>query len=189
MPNFQGSINQVLGMAGAFKKIGDAKPASPEEIEEAKRQQELSSLERRSSALDSAMKEAAQSSFATDERTVQGKVVKEIAKEQERVARRQFMLDPSRESWKRYITTRSFASDEPMAVFDEPLEEIEIERQEMAMQDMERKRRAMAAQKKSSSDYIGNLPTSLGGKVKDLDPKLQEQIRQKYMEDNDGEQE
>ena len=188
MPNFQGAENQVLGMAGAFKKIGDAKPASPEEIAEANKQQELSTLEKQSSALDSAMKEASQSSFATDERTAPGKVVKEIAKEQQEVARRQFMLDPSRESWKRYMTTRSFASDEPVAVF-EGGEEPEIERQEMAMQDMERKRRAMAAQKKSSSDYIGNLSTSLGGKVKDLDPKLQEKIRQKYMEDNDGKQE
>lgn len=188
MPNFQGAVNQVIGMAGAFRKMDEMKPATPEEVEEAKRQQELSSLERQSSALDSAMEEAAQSSFSTDERTAPGKVVKEIAKEQQEVARRQFMLDPSRESWKRYITTRSFASDEPVAVF-EGEEEPEIERQEMAMQDMERKRRAMAAQKKSSSDYIGNLPISLGGKVKDLDPKLQEQIRQKYMEANDGEQE
>lgn len=189
MPNFQGSINQVLGMAGAFKKIDEVKPATPEEVEEAKKQQELSTLEKQSSVLDSAMKEASQSSFATDERTAPGKVVKEIAKEQQEVARRQFMLDPSRESWKRYITTRSFASDEPVAVFDEPLEETEIERQEMAMQDMERKRRAMAAQKKSSSDYIGNLPISLGGKVKDLDPTLKEQIIKKYMEANNGEQE
>ena len=189
MPNFQGAINQVIGMAGAFKKMDEMKPATPEEIEEAKRQQELSTLERQSSALDSAMKEAAQHNFATDERTVPGKVVKEIAKEQQGVAKRQFMLDPSRESWKRYMTTRSFASDEPVLVFDEPLEEIEIERQEMAMQDMERKRRARAAQKKSSSDYIGNLPTSLGGKVKDLDPALKEQIIAKYMEANDGEQE
>lgn len=188
MPNFQGAVNQVLGMAGAFKKIDEVKPATPEEVAEAKKQQELQTLEKQSSALDSAMQEASQSSFATDERTAPGKVVKEIAKEQQEVARRQFMLDPSRESWKRYITTRSFASDEPFAVF-EGGEEPEIERQEMAMQDMERKRRAMAAQKKSSSDYIGNLPTSLGGKVKDLDPKLQEQIRQQYMEANNGKQE
>lgn len=188
MPNFQGAVNQVIGMAGAFKKMDEMKPATPEEVEEAKRQQELSSLERQSSALDSAMQEAAQSKFATDERTSPGKVVKEIAKEQQQVARRQFMLDPSRESWKRYIESRSFANDEPVAVFDEPLEETEIERQEMAMQDMERKRRAMAAQKKSSSDYIGNLPISLGGKVKDLDPKLQEQVIKRYMEANNGEQ-
>lgn len=187
MPNFQGAINQVLGMAGAFKKIDEVKPATPEEVEEAKKQQELSTLEKQSNALDSAMKEAAQSSFATDERTAPGKVVKEIAKEQQEVARRQFMLDPSRESWKRYITTRSFASDEPVAVF-EGGEEPEIERQEMAMQGMERKRRAMAAQKKSSSDYIGNLPTSLGGKVKDLDPALREQVIKKYMEANNGKQ-
>ena len=188
MPNFQGAINQVIGMAGAIKKMEEMKPASPEEVEEAKRQQELSALERQSSALDSAMKEAAQHNFATDERTAPGKVVKEIAKEQQGVAKRQFMLDPSRESWKRYIESLSFASDEPVAVF-EGGEEPEIERQEMAMQDMERKRRAMAAQKKSSSDYIGNLSTSLGGKVKDLDPTLKEKIIAKYMEANDGKQE
>lgn len=187
MPNFQGAVNEVFDKAGRFKKLSELKPASPEEIAEANKQQELSTLEKQSSVLDSAMKEASQSSFATDERTAPGKVVKEIAKEQQEVARRQFMLDPSRESWKRYITTRSFASDEPVAVF-EGGEEPEIERQEMAMQDMERKRRAMAAQKKSSSDYIGNLPTSLGGKVKDLDPTLKEQIIAKYMEANDGEQ-
>ena len=57
------------------------------------------------------------------------------------------------------------------------------------LQELERKRRAMAAQKKSSSDYIGNLPTNLGGKVKDLDPVLKEQIIKKYMEANNGEQE
>ena len=37
--------------------------------------------------------------------------------------------------------------------------------------------------------YIEELPTDLGGKVKDLDPTLREQIISKYMEANDGKQE
>ena len=34
MPNFQGAVNRVLGMAGALKKIGGKKPSSLEEQQE-----------------------------------------------------------------------------------------------------------------------------------------------------------
>lgn len=184
MPNFQGAVNQVLGMAGAFKKIDEVKPSTPEEIAEANKQQELESLGRKSEVLKQAAEVAGKGVQADVDGTVANLTSKDIAKEQTEVARRQFELDPTQERYQTYSKLRSASYDVPLARF--PADE---EAQDIAASRVESQVRAKQKQKDSMRKHIEGLPISLGGKVKDLDPTLKEQIIAKYMEANDGKQE
>ena len=178
MPNFQGAINQVLGMAGAFKKIDDAKPASPEEVAEARKQQELESLDRKSKVLEQAAEVAGKGLQADVEGTVANLTSKDIAKEQTEVARRQFELDPTQERYKNYSLLRSAGYDAPLMKLPADPDEI---RAEQAMAEAEAKQEAMRKNLERRRQHIMNMRTSLGGRVGDFKEPLRSMVIDEYM--------
>ena len=159
--SIQGDINQALGTLGALATF------SPQLQEHAENMAENRKLNKRQKALDAKI-EAATSSG----KELTPEVEEDLAKEARDIAKRRFELKPSAETYEAYNQELS-----------------RLDKMSQAMSRVGRQSEAKKTQKDSMRRYIEELPTDLGGKVKDLDPTLREQIISKYMEANDGKQE
>ena len=200
--SIQGDINQALGTLGALATF------SPQLQEHAENMAEKRKIKKEEKAL----KEQGEA-IASSNNSIRPEVEEDINKRTRELARRKFELNPSSETYSEYAKTLptkikedpEILHEERMAgVQDEARRKAEydnayreaynqelsrLDKMSQAMSRVGRQAEAKKTQKDSMRRYIEELPTDLGGKVKDLDPTLREQIISKYMEANDDKQE
>lgn len=192
MPNFQGAVNEVINQAGLYSSLAGGPQDLKERIRLGKEEKvvdkQLQNVGRDIADAGKRVKEAKASGDYSYAREL-SKRVKEQGQELSRLAEsslgireRQYQLNPTKENYDAVMTARTRMST---------IKEMDSlrEKQELAMNRMREQAQAKKTQKDSMRKYIEELPTDLGGKVKDLDPTLREQIISKYMEANDGKQE
>lgn len=192
MPNFQGAVNEVINQAGLYSSLAGGPQDLKERIRLGKEEKvvdkQLQNVGRDIADAGKRVKEAKASGDYSSAREL-SKRVKEQGQELSRLAEsslgireRQYQLNPTKENYDAVMTARTRMST---------IKEMDSlrEKQELAMNRMREQAQAKKTQKDSMRKYIEELPTDLGGKVKDLDPTLREQIISKYMEANDGKQE
>ena len=200
--SIQGDINQALGTLGALATF------SPQLQEHAENMAEKRKIKKEEKAL----KEQGEA-IASSNNSIRPEVEEDINKRTRELARRKFELNPSAETYSEYAKTLpakikedpEILHEERMAgVQDEARRKAEydnayreaynqelsrLDKMRQAMSRVGRQSEAKKTQKDSMRRYIEELPIDLGGKVKDLDPTLREQIISKYMEANNGKQE
>ena len=192
MPNFQGAVNEVINQAGLYSSLAGGPQDLKERIRLGKEEKvvgkQLQNVGRDIADAGKRVKEAKASGDYSSAREL-SKRVKEQGQELSRLAEsslgireRQYQLNPTKENYDAVMTART-----RMSTIKE--RDSLREKQELAMNRMREQAQAKKTQKDSMRKYIEELPTDLGGKVKDLDPTLREQIISKYMEANDGKQE
>lgn len=192
MPNFQGAVNEVINQAGLYSSLAGGPQDLKERIRLGKEEKvvgkQLQNVGRDIADAGKRVEEAKASGDYSSAREL-SKRVKEQGQELSRLAEssldireRQYQLNPTKENYDAVMTARTRMST---------IKEMDSlrEKQELAMNRMREQAQAKKTQKDSMRKYIEELPTDLGGKVKDLDPTLREQIISKYMEANDGKQE
>lgn len=192
MPNFQGAVNEVINQAGLYSSLAGGPQDLKERIRLGKEEKvvdkQLQNVGRDIADAGKRVKEAKASGDYSSAREL-SKRVKEQGQELSRLAEsslgireRQYQLNPTKENYDAVMNARTRMST---------IKEMDSlrEKQELAMNRMREQAQAKKTQKDSMRKYIEELPTDLGGKVKDLDPTLREQIISKYMEANDGKQE
>ena len=146
----------------------------------------------------------------------QGKELERVKGDITDIRERRYQLSPSEKNYEAYMKAKSRTGTKPLSedpeiihgmrmagVTDEARRAAEydhayreaynqefsrIDKMSQAMSRAGRQSEAKGTQKDNIRKHIEGLPTSLGGKVKDLDPTLKEQIIAKYMEANDGKQ-
>lgn len=199
--SIQGDINQALGTLGALATF------SPQLQEHAENMAEKRKIKKEEKAL----KEQGEA-IASSNSSIRPEVEEDINKRTRELARRKFELNPSSETYSEYAKTLptkikedpEILHEERMAgVQDEARRKAEydnayreaynqelsrLDKMSQAMSRVGRQSEAKKTQKDSMRKYIEELPIDLGGKVKDLDPTLREQIISKYMEANNGKQ-
>lgn len=176
MPNFQSSINQMLGTAGVLaglSGIPQRKAAEKAEIEKEKATQ--AALDKREQVLAEAADVAGRGIQADVPGTVAYQTSQDIAKERAEVARQQFERNPSRDTYRKYSMLRSMGYNMPISIL--PADE---EAQSSAMDRVGKQQEAMKKQKRNFMDYLAQQSTSLGGTIGDLPKDLQKQIASQY---------
>lgn len=147
----------------------------------------------------------------------QGKELERVKGDITDIRERRYQLSPSEKNYEAYMKAKSRTGTKPLSedpeiihgkrmagVTDEARRAAEydhayreaynqefsrLDKMSQAMDKVGRQSEAKGTQKDNIRKHIEGLPISLGGKVKDLDPTLKEQIIAKYMEANDGKQE
>lgn len=192
MPNFQGAINEVINQAGLYSSLAGGPQDLKERIKLGKEEKtvnkQLQNVGRDIEEAKNLVEKAKDSGDYSSIKGIPEKVKKqgeELTRLSERdlgIKERRYQLNPSKKNYDAVMKARSRHNDLEKKYSLE-------ERQNQAMARMKEKAEAKGTQKDNIRSHIEGLPTSLGGKVKDLDPALKEQIIAKYMEANDGKQE
>lgn len=146
----------------------------------------------------------------------QGKELRRVKGDITDIRERRYQLDPSGKNYEAYMSMKSrpdvkLLSEDPDLIHEKKMAGIpdearraaeydhayreaynkefsRLDKMSQAMSRVDRQAQSMDTQKDSIRKHIEGLPTSLGGKVKDLDPALREQVIKKYMEANNGKQ-
>ena len=205
MPNFQGAVNQVLDQAGLYASLAGGPQDLKETIKLGKAEKtNRKQLENVGKDLKESMarvKEAKETGdySAVPELTNRAKVMGEeldrLGENISDIRARQYQLNPSDKNYEAYMKTKGIYPNKSgsklmtKAAYNNRVAERDERRAAYERSRSQQLKEAAKKQKEEISSYIGSLPTSLGGKVKDFDPTLREQIIAKYMEANDGEQE
>lgn len=189
LPNFQQSVNQTLGIAGALAGLSGV-PQRAAEKRNIKKQQAI--LDKQAEAA-----------------TVGGKPIKpeieaELSQRQLELSKRKFETDPSEKTYQEYAKQiPTIIREDPEMIHEERMEGIpdlarrnaeynyayqqaygremsNLEMQQQAMERMSRQSQAKKTQKRNFMAYLAQQPTSLGGTVGDLSPDLQKKIASQY---------
>lgn len=186
MPNFQGAVNEVLNQAGLYSSLSgrtqDLREMRRLGKEEKIAGKQLLNVGRDVSETASMVKEARASGDYSalpelmKKANLQGEELSRLAKSTTDIRERRYQLKPTQRNYDSLMTAR---------IRENSIEE----RQKLSMERMNEQVEAKRSQKDNIRKHIEGLPISLGGKVKDLDPALREQVIKKYMEANNGEQE
>lgn len=191
MPNFQQSVNQTLGIAGALAGLSGASQKAAEK-RNIKKQQKV---------LDKQVQAAA---ATADGKPINPEVEAELDKKQLELSKRRFEVNPSEKTYKEYVKSiPTTVKEDPEMIHQERMEGIpdlarrnaeyshayqqayrkemsNLEMQQQAMDRMSRQSQAKKTQRRNFMDYLRQQPTSLGGTVGDLSPNLQKQIASQY---------
>ena len=189
LPNFQQSVNQTLGIAGAFAGLSGV-PQRAAEKRNIKKQQAV---------LDKQVEAA----------TAGGKPIKpeieaELNQKQLELSKRKFETNPSEKTYQEYVNQiPTTVKEDPEMLHEERMESIpdiarrnaeysyayqqayrremsNLEMQEQAMARQNRQKQAKKTQKRNFMDYLAKQPTTLGGTIGDLSPDLQKKIASQY---------
>lgn len=204
MPNFQGAVNEVINQAGLYSALAGGPQDLKERIKLGKEEKivgkQLENVGRDLSETTSRAK-AAQASGDHDvarelgsRSRAMGEELLKVGENLYDIKERKYQLNPSEKNYEEYMKfKRGF--DGQRKRISEGIErsrrmvERDERRAEFERARSQQLKEAAKKQKEEISSYIGNLPTSLGGKVKDLKPEFKEKVIQKYMEADDGKQE
>lgn len=189
MPNFQQSVNQTLGIAGAFAGLSGV-PQRAAEKRNIKKQQAV---------LDKQVEAATASG-----KPIKPEVADELDKRQLELSKRRFETDPSEKTYQEYVKQiPTTVREDPEMLHEERMESIpDIARrnaeysyayqqayrkemsnlgmQQQAIDRMNRQTEAKKTQRRNFLDYISSMPTSLGGTVGQLPKDMQKQIASTY---------
>lgn len=189
MPNFQQSVNQTLGIAGALAGLSGATQKAAEKRD----------IKKQQAVLDKQVQAAAASG-----KPIKPEVEAELDKRQLELSKRRFETDPSEKTYQEYVKKiPTTVREDPEMLHEERMEGIpdlarrnaeynyayqqaygkemsNLEMQQQAMDRMDRQSQAKKTQRRNFMDYLAKQPTSLGGTVGDLSPELQKQIASQY---------
>lgn len=168
MPNFQGSVNQVLGTIGALDAISGA----------AAERREVKRLDKRIEAYEGAESAIARLPGVQQEGTAASNQLQEVGKERLEAMKKRFELDPTEEGARDLIQERSGILQEPLVRIPADPDEI---RAEQAMAEAEAKQEAMRKNMERRRQHIMNMRTSLGGRVGDFKEPLRSMVIDEYM--------
>ena len=194
MSNFQSSINQMLGTAGALATF------SPQLQEHAKNMVENRKIKKEEKVL----KEQVEAGLSNGN-ALNPQVEEDVINRSRELARRKFELNPSKETYKEYTMQLPGEpiKEDPEIIHQEEMESIpdlarrnaeynyaykqaygrelsNLEAQQQAMDRMYRQKEAKKALRRNFTEYLAKQPTSLGGTVGDLPPEAQKQIASQY---------
>lgn len=194
MSNFQSSINQMLGTAGALATFSPQLQEHAENI-----------IEKRKIKNEEKILNEQAAAALSNGKALNPQVEKDITKRSLDLARRKFELNPSEKTYKEYAMQipGEPIKEDPEIIHQEEMEAIpdlarrnaeynyaykqaygrelsNLEAQQQAMDRMYRQKEAKKALRRNFTEYLAKQPTSLGGTVGDLPPEAQKQIASQY---------